>query len=117
MFSTVRPYRRFPCARLAPVKRLVLATLLILSSEPVYAEWVAVAMTPNGEMMVYADANTLRREGELVKWWELNSGARRRPGRTLTRSPSAWPLRGSQFGQRGVELIAAPAPAAAASCR
>jgi len=46
MFSTVRPYRRFPCAMLAPVKRLVLATLLIFSSEPVYAEWVAVAITP-----------------------------------------------------------------------
>jgi len=72
MFSTVRPSHRFPCARLAPVNRLVLATLLILSTEPVYAEWVAVAMTPNGEMMVYADPNTLRREGELVKWWELN---------------------------------------------
>jgi len=68
---TVRPYRRVPCAMLTPVKRLLLVTLLVLSCEPVYAEWVAVGRSEDGHVIVYADANTLRRKGELVKLWEL----------------------------------------------
>ena len=46
-------------------------TLLVLSSEPVYAEWLAVGANDEPGMMVYMDPDTIRREGDLVKVWEL----------------------------------------------
>jgi hypothetical protein len=50
--------------------RLVLVTLLLLSSAPAYAEWVEIAATDYG-MTVYVDPDTIRHEGDLVKMWEL----------------------------------------------
>ena len=85
---TLRPYRRFPvqCAvtyHAGPFLKLPLAyflgfwlliTLLVLSSGPVYAEWVAVEknyLSP-GLQTVYVDPDTIRREGNLVTLWQLN---------------------------------------------
>lgn len=82
---TLRPSRRFPvhCAvmyKASPSLKLPLAcffgfwsmiTLLVLSSEPVYAEWVAVGDNDDPGMTVYMDPATIRREGNLVTVWEL----------------------------------------------
>ena len=79
-----RPFRRFPvhCAvtyHAGPFVKLfldyllgfwLLITLLLLSSGPVYAEWVAVEETP-GLRTVYVDPDTIRREGNLVTLWLL----------------------------------------------
>ena len=84
---TVHPYRRFPvqCAvtyNAGPFLTLPLAyclgfwlliTLLVLSSGPVYAEWVAIEknyLLP-GLQTVYVDPDTIRREGNLVTMWQL----------------------------------------------
>ena len=55
------------------MKRALLITLLVLSGEPVYAEWVAVEkdyLLP-GLQTVYIDPNTIHREGNLVTMWQL----------------------------------------------
>ncbi len=52
------------------MKRLLLITLLVLSHGPVYAEWAWVARNMHG-MSAYADPDTIRRKGELVKMWQL----------------------------------------------
>jgi len=48
-----------------------LITLLVLSSGPVYAEWVAVGGNDEAGMTVYVDPFTIRRKGHLVKTWFL----------------------------------------------
>ncbi len=54
------------------MKRLLLITLLVLSSGPAYAEWVVVAkdIAEDGAT-TYADPDTICRKGELVKMWAL----------------------------------------------
>mgnify|MGYP001286464378 CR=1 FL=1 len=52
--------------------RLLLMTLLVLSSGPAYAEWVAVGGNEEAGVTVYADPGTIRRKGNLVKVWHLN---------------------------------------------
>ena len=55
------------------MKRALLITLLVLSSGPAYAEWVAVEkdyLLP-GLQTVYIDPNTIHREGNLVTMWQL----------------------------------------------
>jgi hypothetical protein len=47
--------------------RLRLIILLFLSSNPAYAEWVAVGGKVEAGMGAYADSATMRREGDLVK--------------------------------------------------
>ena len=55
--------------RLLPIS----LTLLILSSAPAYAEWAAVGSSENGGgVTVYADRDTIRRKGDLVKMWYLS---------------------------------------------
>ena len=54
------------------MKRLLLFTLLVLSSGPAYAEWVAVGGNEEAGVTVYADPGTIRRKGNLVKVWHLN---------------------------------------------
>jgi hypothetical protein len=54
------------------LKRLLLMTLLVLSSGPAYAEWVAVGGNEEAGVTVYADPGTIRRKGNLVKVWHLN---------------------------------------------
>jgi len=50
--------------------RLFLLILLMLSSGPAYAEWVAVSHNKEG-MTVYVDPDTIRTKGSMVKVWEL----------------------------------------------
>jgi hypothetical protein len=50
--------------------RLLLIIFLFLSSSPAYAEWVEVGITD--EATVYADPDTIRRKGDLVKMWYLH---------------------------------------------
>ncbi len=47
-----------------------LIMLLVLSSKPAHAEWVAIGTTDDG-MTTYADPGTIRRTGDLVKMWAL----------------------------------------------
>ena len=49
--------------------RLLLITLLLLSSAPAYAEWVEVA--EGGKFTTYADPETIRGKGSFVKMWVL----------------------------------------------
>jgi len=49
------------------MKRLLLTILLFLSSNPAYADWVAVGGKVEAEMGAYADPATMRREEDLVK--------------------------------------------------
>ncbi len=71
MLFTLRPYRRILKLPLAYVFGFgSLITLLLLSSRPAYAEWVLVNTTDHG-MTAYADPDTIRRKGELVKMWSL----------------------------------------------
>lgn len=52
--------------------RLLLITLLVLSSGPAYAEWVAIDSSDvRGGFTTYADPDTVRRKGNLVKMWTL----------------------------------------------
>ena len=77
---SIRPHRRFPVTYNAgPLLKLPLAhfsgfwlliALMVLSSGPAYAEWVALG-TSNSEMTVYVDPDSIRRKGDLVKMWHL----------------------------------------------
>lgn len=51
--------------------RLLLITLLLLSSAPAYAEWVVVSGNDEVGMTVYVDLETIRRKGNQVKLWQL----------------------------------------------
>jgi hypothetical protein len=62
---SIRSPRRWPLAYVS-----LFFTLLVLSSTPAYAEWVEVGITD--EATVYADPDTLRRKGDLVKMWYLH---------------------------------------------
>lgn len=52
------------------MKRLLLITLLVLSSSPAYAEWV-VSSSSKMRGTAYADPDTIQRNGNLVKMWRL----------------------------------------------
>lgn len=62
---SIRSHRRWPLAYVS-----LFITLLLLNSAPAYAEWVEVGITD--EATVYADPDTLRRKGDLVKMWYLH---------------------------------------------
>ena len=52
--------------------RLLLITLLLLSSGPAYAEWVSVSSSEDLDgYAAYLDPDTIRRKGHLVKVWGL----------------------------------------------
>jgi len=83
---SVRPYRRCPvhCAvtyHAGPFRKLSLAyfsgfwlliTLLVPSSGPAYAEWVAVISSESaGGYTVYVDPDTIRHEEDGMEMWEL----------------------------------------------
>ncbi len=51
--------------------RLLLITLLVLSSGPAYAEWLLVGKGVGSGMTTYADPDTIRREGNLVTLRQL----------------------------------------------
>lgn len=46
------------------------ALLLLLSSELAYPEWVAITKA-QAEPTQYVDSDTIRRKGNVVKWWNL----------------------------------------------
>jgi hypothetical protein len=49
----------------------LLITLLVLSSRPVYAEWVLTSGDDEAGLKVYIDPATLRRNGNVAKMWQL----------------------------------------------
>lgn len=53
------------------MKRLLLFTLLVLSCEPAYAEWVKVGDGDEAGKTVYVDPATIRRDSNLVKMWQF----------------------------------------------
>ena len=82
---TIRPYRRVPtpCSlayNQGPSVTLsqafflgfcIVITLLVLSSEPVHAEWMLVSGDDATGLAVYVDPGTIRRNGDLAKMWQL----------------------------------------------
>ena len=68
---TIRPSRRFlPLVSISGFWLPI--TLLVLSSVPAYAEWEAIGYSESlGGYTVYADPDTIRRKGDLVKVWAL----------------------------------------------
>ena len=94
---SVRLYRRFPfqCSftyNAGPFIKLPLAyfcgfgsliTLLVLSSGPADAEWVSIGTDNQRGRTVYADPDTLRPKGDVVKMWSLNDY------KTIQTGPSA----------------------------
>ena len=52
--------------------RVLSLTLLVLCSTPTYAEWIPVGGNDPIGMTTYADPDTIRRKGNLVKMWQLN---------------------------------------------
>jgi hypothetical protein len=50
---------------------LILIMLLVLSCGSAYAEWVEVSANKNAGVIAYADPDTIRRKGDLVKMWSL----------------------------------------------
>jgi hypothetical protein len=83
---SISPYRRFPvhCADRYDARQFLklplascsafwlLITLLVLSSGPAYAEWVAVISSESsGGYTVYVDPDTIRHEEDGVEMWEL----------------------------------------------
>ena len=65
---SIRPYRRLPMVYFSGL--ISLTTLLLLSTGPVYAEWVAIGSIDDGTT-AYADPDTIRRKDETVKMWIL----------------------------------------------
>ncbi len=59
--------------RVVHVKRLLLSTILFLSTVQAHAEWVAVEKDYllTGLQTVYVDPDTIRREENLVTLWQL----------------------------------------------
>lgn len=53
------------------MKRLLLFTLLVLSHEPAYAEWVKVRDGDEAGKTVYVDPVSIRRNSNLVKMWQF----------------------------------------------
>ena len=71
MPSSIRPLRRLLMTHFLGFASLI--TLLVLSSLPAYAEWMAVEkdyLLP-GLQTVYVDPDTIRRKVDLVKMREL----------------------------------------------
>ena len=48
-----------------------LLALLLLSVESAHAEWVTVTRNDEKRFIIYANPDSIRRNGELVKMWEL----------------------------------------------
>jgi surface-adhesin protein E len=82
---TIRPFRRFPVQHTvayhaSPCFKLPLAycsgfglllTLLVLSSGPAYGEWLWASANNQVGLTIYVDPDTIRRNGDLVKLWQL----------------------------------------------
>jgi hypothetical protein len=68
----------------------LLITLLVLSSGPAYAEWIAVEKNNQfaGIMTVYVDPGTIQRKGNLVTMWQLIDFKTMQGGRSPSRFSS-----------------------------
>ena len=76
------------------MKRLVLLTLLSLSSAPAFGEWVEVSVNVETEEKVYVDPDTIRRKGDIAEMWALYD------------NKTALPAVGSTYvSKNGVRLI------------
>ena len=51
------------------MNRLLLGLMFLLTATAAMAEWTAIA--ENDELIVYVDTATIRRNGNLVKMWDL----------------------------------------------
>jgi len=67
---SIRPYRRLSLTYFLGFWSLII--LLVLSSGPAYAEWVAIGGNDQIGMTTYVDRATIRRNSNLVKIWQLN---------------------------------------------
>ena len=54
------------------MKRLFFFIFLVLSTEPVYAEWVKLSDGDETGKAVYVNPSTIRRNSNLVKMWQFN---------------------------------------------
>ena len=87
----IRPHRRFLTVLASGSAFWLLITLLVFSSGPAYAEWVAIEkqyQSP-GRQTVYLDPNTIHREGHLVTMRQLidfqwMQGSARGPARFMS---------------------------------
>ena len=64
----IRPFRPLPLNSCVGLWFLI--TLLVLSSGPAYAECVR-ALNHQTDPTLYVDSDTIRRNGTVVRWWEL----------------------------------------------
>jgi len=65
------PFLKLPLAYCLGVGVGSLITLLLLSSGPAYAEWVATVQNDQAGVTIYTDSDTIRGKGDRVKVWEL----------------------------------------------
>ena len=73
---TIRPHNHVLLQVSHSVAFWSLTLFLLLSvGTAAYAEWVVIAESgadnEANQVTVYADVDTVRRKGELVKWWQL----------------------------------------------
>ncbi len=65
---------------------LVVFALLLTFSSSAWAEWVNIGSGADGSFIIYADPNTIRKNGSMVKMWELvdyvNAQVHKSSGRT-----------------------------------
>jgi surface-adhesin protein E len=67
---TIRQFRRFlPLVYWSGFCLLI--TLPVLSSGPAYAEWMWVSANNQVGLTIYVDPDTISRNGDLVKLWQL----------------------------------------------
>ena len=85
MFFTIRSYRRvfmpyvvsanagafLPLPLTYLLSFCLLITFLLLNPGPLYAEWELVSGDDSSKLTVYVDRETIRRQGNLVKMWQL----------------------------------------------
>lgn len=74
---TIRPYRRLPLTYCSGFWLLI--TLLLLGSGSAYAEWVK--LSGDDRVTSYTDPTTIRRNGNLVRMWDLVNFQTLRPSR------------------------------------
>ena len=53
------------------MRPLIVIMLLVLSCGSAYAEWIEVSANKIAGVTAYADPDTIRRKGDLVKMWSL----------------------------------------------
>ena len=53
------------------MNKTLLMTAALLATSVAWAEWVPVA--PNEEYVIYVDPSTIRKNGNLTRYWELTS--------------------------------------------